>query len=190
MTFYLVLVGAIAILAGAIASVSGFGIGSLLTPLLAVRVGTKLAVATVSIPHMAATGFRFWLMRKHVDWGLLLGFGLMSVTATVGNLIGTVVGERLIRQVPEPIYRKVVAALVLALGVFMLFRIGQQRTSGRGLRNRAAQPVAGRLLSSSCPGIRRIPMAWMPSNVIADGSNSRRPRPACWRCWAATRQTR
>src|SRR5579871_3395604 len=31
--------------AGAIASVSGFGIGSLLTPALAVRVGTELAVA-------------------------------------------------------------------------------------------------------------------------------------------------
>jgi hypothetical protein len=44
---FLVLVGAVAVLAGAIASVSGFGIGSLLTPPLAVRVGTKLAVAAL-----------------------------------------------------------------------------------------------------------------------------------------------
>src|SRR5438105_10077495 len=85
MTFFLVLVGAVAVLAGAIASVSGFGIGSLLTPLLAVRVGTKLAVAAVSVPHLAATGFRFWLLRKHVDCRLLLGFGLMSAA---GGLAG------------------------------------------------------------------------------------------------------
>ena len=49
---FLVLVAAVAVLAGAIASVSGFGIGSLLTPLLGVRVGTKLAVAAVSVPHL------------------------------------------------------------------------------------------------------------------------------------------
>ena len=44
-------------LAGAIAAVSGFGIGSLLTPLLAWRFGTKVAVALVSVPHFAAPSF-------------------------------------------------------------------------------------------------------------------------------------
>jgi uncharacterized protein len=230
-------------LAGAIASVSGFGIGSLLTPLLAVRVGTKLAVAAVSVPHMAATALRLWIMRKHVDRRLLGSFGLMSaagglagallnayannpvltivfgglliltgvlglsglsdrlrfrgwvgwvagavsgvlgglvgnqggirsaamlgfdvprqafvatatavglivdgarmpvylvtqgaeianlwpalLTATAGAVLGTVIGERILKRVPEPVYRWVVSALVLALGVFMLFRIGQ-----------------------------------------------------------------
>ncbi|HJZ58437.1 MAG TPA: TSUP family transporter, partial [Gemmataceae bacterium] len=72
------LLAVVGFVAGAIASVSGFGIGSLLTPVLAVQVGTKLAVAAVSIPHMAATALRFWLMRKHVDRRLLWSFGLMS----------------------------------------------------------------------------------------------------------------
>lgn len=40
-----------AVAAGAIASVAGF-IGSVLTPLLATQVGTKAAVAAVSIPHI------------------------------------------------------------------------------------------------------------------------------------------
>jgi hypothetical protein len=34
-----------------VAVISGFGIGSLLTPLLAARYGTKLTVALVSVPH-------------------------------------------------------------------------------------------------------------------------------------------
>jgi hypothetical protein len=40
-------------LAGGIAAVSGFGIGSLLTPVLALQIGTKLAVAAVAVPHSA-----------------------------------------------------------------------------------------------------------------------------------------
>jgi len=39
-----------AILAGGIAAISGFGIGSLLTPLLAIGFGTKTAVLLVSLP--------------------------------------------------------------------------------------------------------------------------------------------
>jgi hypothetical protein len=39
-----------AILGGGIAALSGFGIGSVLTPLLALSVGTKPAVIAVSIP--------------------------------------------------------------------------------------------------------------------------------------------
>ena len=230
---------ALAFLAGVLAAVSGFGIGSLLTPLLAARVGTKLAVAAVSVPHCVATAFRFWMMRKDVDRRLLWSFGLMSaagglagallhasadspvltlifgglliftgamgltglsdrlrfrgwvacvaravsgllgglvgnqggirsaallgfdvprrafvatatavglivdgarmpvylatqgdeiaglwpvlVTATLGALAGTVLGERILRRVPEPAYRRIVSALILVLGAVMLF---------------------------------------------------------------------
>src|SRR5207244_5597362 len=47
--WFALLLAVVGFVAGAIASVSGFGIGSLLTPVLAVRVGTKLAVAAVSV---------------------------------------------------------------------------------------------------------------------------------------------
>lgn len=237
---FLTVTTAVGLLAGAIASVSGFGIGSLLTPVLAVRVGTKLAVAAVSIPHFVATALRLWIMRKHVDRRLLWNFGLMSaagglvgallhsyaesraltivfgtllvftgvmgltgltdrlrfrgwvawvaggisgvlgglvgnqggirsaamlgfdvprhafvatatavgvivdgarlpvylatqwgeviglwpalLAATLGAILGTVLGERVLRRVPEPVYRRVVSGLVLALGLFMLLR--------------------------------------------------------------------
>lgn len=51
-----VLVVVAAMVAGAIASVTGFGIGSLLTPILGFHVGTKIAVAAVSIPHRGRYG--------------------------------------------------------------------------------------------------------------------------------------
>lgn len=75
----------VSILAGAVAAIAGFGIGSLLTPLFATRIPLKLAVAAVSIPHLLATAIRFVLMREHVDRKLLWTFGIFSA---VGGLAG------------------------------------------------------------------------------------------------------
>ena len=85
------LIAVAATLAGAIASVAGFGIGSILTPLLALRVGTKLAVAAVSIPHLIATTLRFLRIREHVDKRVFLNFGITSAT---GGLLGALLHAR------------------------------------------------------------------------------------------------
>jgi len=70
---------------GAVAAVTGFGIGSLLTPVLALQVDTRLAVAAVSIPHLVGTSLRFWLMHGGVDRRVLWSFGL---TSAAGGLVG------------------------------------------------------------------------------------------------------
>jgi uncharacterized protein len=75
----------ISALAGALASVTGFGIGSLLTPLLALRMDTRLAVAVVSVPHVVGTAVRFLLMSGGVDRRVLVSFG---VTSAAGGLTG------------------------------------------------------------------------------------------------------
>jgi uncharacterized membrane protein YfcA len=72
-------------LAGALASVTGFGIGSLLTPLLALQMDTRLAVAAVSVPHVVGTAVRFYLLSGHVDRAVLWKFGL---TSAAGGLTG------------------------------------------------------------------------------------------------------
>jgi uncharacterized membrane protein YfcA len=84
MLFEWIVAGA-AVVAGSIASLAGFGIGSVLTPVLAVRFGTRVAVAAVSIPHVAGTATRFWLLRGHVDRRVFLWFGLASAA---GGLSG------------------------------------------------------------------------------------------------------
>jgi uncharacterized protein len=84
MPFDLIL-AAVSVLAGAVAAVSGFGIGSLLTPVLALHAGTKLAVAAVAIPHAVGSAGRFWLLRRYVDWRVVRSFGVMSAA---GGLAG------------------------------------------------------------------------------------------------------
>ncbi|MBX9879148.1 MAG: sulfite exporter TauE/SafE family protein [Candidatus Obscuribacterales bacterium] len=75
----------VAVLAGAIASVSGFGIGSLLTPVVSLGAGTKLAVAIVAIPHFVATALRCFMLRKDIDRKVLVSFG---ITSALGGLSG------------------------------------------------------------------------------------------------------
>src|SRR6266851_2714987 len=65
-------------IAGAIAAVAGFGIGSILTPIVALRTDTKIAVAALSIPHLLGTAVRFWRLRQFVDRALFLSFGIAS----------------------------------------------------------------------------------------------------------------
>jgi uncharacterized membrane protein YfcA len=65
--------------------VTGFGIGSLLTPILALQVDTQLAVAAVSVPHVIGTALRFWLLNGGVDRRVVWSFGL---TSAAGGLAG------------------------------------------------------------------------------------------------------
>lgn len=80
-----------AIIAGAIAAVAGFGIGSILTPLLALHFGTKLAVAIAAVPHLIGTVWRFISLRRHVDRTVLIRFGILSAA---GGLIGALLNAK------------------------------------------------------------------------------------------------
>ncbi len=97
---YEAVVAVVAVLAGAVASVAGFGIGSLLTPVLSIELGTKLAVALISIPHFIGTGLRLWRLRAHVNRRVVLGFGIASAAGgVVGALFHAQAGSPLLAGV-------------------------------------------------------------------------------------------
>lgn len=109
----IVLVIVVGAIAGAIASVAGFGVGSLLTPLVGLLTDIKVAVAVVSIPHLIATALRYWMLRKHVDWRVLRGFGLASAA---GGLLGALVGTFM----SSPVLTAVLGVLLTFAGVTAL----------------------------------------------------------------------
>lgn len=57
----------------------------MLTPFLALRIGTPLAVAAVALPHALAAALRLTLLWPEVNWGVLKRFGIASA---VGSLVG------------------------------------------------------------------------------------------------------
>jgi uncharacterized membrane protein YfcA len=101
--------------AGVIAAISGFGIGSLLTPVFALQVDTKTAVAAVSLPHIIGTACRLWLLRSRIDRRLLLSFGL---TSAAGGLLGALLHA----QASSP-------ALAIVFGSLLVFA-GASELSG------------------------------------------------------------
>ena len=79
------------VIAGGIAAISGFGIGSILTPTLSLWYDAKLAVAVISIPHVIGTALRFWLLKGGVDRRVMWSFGLASAAGgIIGALLNTV----------------------------------------------------------------------------------------------------
>lgn len=118
------LIVAAATVAGAIAAVSGFGIGSILTPLLANFVGMKLAVAVVSVPHFLGTALRLTLVREHIDKKVLVTFG---ITSAIGGLAGALLHVWL-RSI---VLSYVLGALLVFAGLMGVTRLGERMRFGR-----------------------------------------------------------
>jgi len=128
------------VVAGGIASIAGFGIGSLLTPTVASQYGMKTAVAAVSIPHVIATLLRFWRLRAHVDRRVFLGFGLL-------NAGGALAGALVHVYVTSPVLGTVLGVLLIFAGL-----IGVVGLAGRMRFSGAAASIAG-VLSGAFGGL-------------------------------------
>jgi uncharacterized protein len=107
----------LAVLAGAIAAIAGFGIGSLLTPAVALSTGTKLAVAVVALPHAIGTLVRLWALRDAIDRPVLISFGLASA-------IGGLVGALLHATISSPLLSIVLGVLLILGGSLELTGLG------------------------------------------------------------------
>lgn len=116
-----------AVFGGAVAAVTGFGIGSLLTPTLAMQVDARLAVAAVSIPHVVGTAFRFWFLGGRVDRRVVWSFGL---TSAAGGLTGALLQER-----------ATAPWLMVLFGGLLLFTAAAELT-GLAQRMRFTGPIA------------------------------------------------
>ncbi len=110
MTAFRILLAVVAFFAGSISSISGFGIGTILTPFMALQFGVKLAVAAVSIPHCTGNALRFWTLRHKLDKRVLRTFGVMSAA-------GALAGSLLHVFAPNPALRVVLAALLIIAGL-------------------------------------------------------------------------
>lgn len=129
------LIGAVAVVAGAVASVSGFGIGSLLTPVLLLSMPASQAVAILAIPHAVATGIRWLRLRSAVHWPTFRQFGIASA-------VGGLAGAALQSSLGSPLLTMVLGLLLLVAGTTEL------------LERRVPLPPtpAGRLLGGTLSG--------------------------------------
>lgn len=109
----------VGIVAGAVAAIAGFGVGSLLTPLLTSQYDAKLAVALVAVPHAIATALRLWRLRHDIAWPVLRGFGVASAA-------GGLVGAYAFTQASGGVLARLLGALLAFVGIAELSGIAQR----------------------------------------------------------------
>jgi uncharacterized membrane protein YfcA len=151
-----VVVTLVSIVAGAIASVAGFGIGSILTPLFSLQLDTQLAIAAVSIPHLVATALRFLMLRKSLDVSVLRDFGIASA-------LGGLTGALLHGQAADPVLRIVFGLLLLLAAASELFGLARRVHLSRNgaLAAGALSGLFGGLVGNQ-GGIRSAAMLALP----------------------------
>lgn len=69
----------IALVASFMTFMSGFGLGTLLLPAFALYFPIHIAIAMTAIVHLMNNIFKTFLMKKHVDWKVVLIFGVPSM---------------------------------------------------------------------------------------------------------------
>jgi uncharacterized protein len=62
---------------------SGFGLGTILTPVFMIYFATDLAIALTGIVHLCNNIFKFILVKKNIDYRVFLIFGLPAVCASI-----------------------------------------------------------------------------------------------------------
>lgn len=164
---FLAAIFAVAVLSGATAAIAGFGIGSLLTPLLASRLGTASAIAAVAIPHAAATALRFWRLRRAVDWTVIRSFGLLSAA---GGLAGALLYARLSSRALTIVLGALLVATALAgvTGWVTRWRVTGARASTLGLLSGFFGGIAGNqggLRAAALLGFGLAPAAYVATST-------------------------
>jgi uncharacterized protein len=71
----------VALIGSGLTLFSGFGLGTLLTPVFAFFFPIELAIAMTAIVHFANNFFKLGLVGKHADWAIVWQFGGPSVLA-------------------------------------------------------------------------------------------------------------
>jgi len=79
----LILIALCAFGAAFLALFSGFGLGTLLMPTLAIFVSVPVAIALTAFVHLLNNIFKFFLLIKNINWNLTLKFGPPAIIAAI-----------------------------------------------------------------------------------------------------------
>jgi len=102
----LVLVAVGTLLVAALTVPAGFGLSTMLTPMVLLLMGPHEAVAVVAIVHGAHNAGKFSSLKEHVDFGAFRKYGVWLV-------IGAILGALLHNQVPQK-------PLLAVIGIFLV----------------------------------------------------------------------
>lgn len=83
----IVVISIVALLASALTLFSGFGLGTLLMPIIAIFFPVDMAIAMTAMAHLANNIFKSILLGRKADRSVLLSFGLPAIGAAFAGAI-------------------------------------------------------------------------------------------------------
>lgn len=115
------LIPAIAVfLAAALTLMTGFGLGTILTPVFLLFYDVKIAILIVAVVHLLNNLLKFSLFRRHLDTDILKRFGVLAIT---GAFAGTFAGKKLFEKVSLNVFRLYIAIGVIIIGVLLSLKV-------------------------------------------------------------------
>ena len=127
-----------ALIGSAVATGTGFGAATILTPVLAFFIDLRQAIVVVAIFHAIHNAIKFAVFRRGIHWGVALLFG-------PGAIVFSIVGGLLSSFAP-------VALLQIALGAFLVFD-GVTGLSGRAESESGMQKHSKAVLGGALSGL-------------------------------------
>ncbi|MFI5141426.1 MAG: TSUP family transporter, partial [Bacteroidia bacterium] len=81
----ILIISLVALIASLLTFFSGFGLGTILTPVLVIFFPVDVAIALTGIAHLLNNFFKIILVGKQINWQVGIKFGAMAV---IGAFIG------------------------------------------------------------------------------------------------------
>ena len=82
---YLLLIAFVSLIASLLTFFSGFGLGTLLSPVLVLFFPIQLAIAGTAVVHFLNNCFKLALMYKHISWPVFIRFSIPAGIAAIGG---------------------------------------------------------------------------------------------------------
>jgi uncharacterized membrane protein YfcA len=129
-----------AFVAEVIGTMAGFGAATILTPLAALFMDMKAAIAIVACFHLFGNASRIFFFGRHIKWKIWLQFGLTGIALSL-------LGAAATRQLPAP-------TITLLFGLFLLGYVAISLAASRfTLSSTSATLIGGGAVSGFIAGL-------------------------------------
>ncbi len=127
-------------LASGVGTLTGFGLSTVMIPVMVLYYPLAEALLFVGIIHWFGDVWKLILFREGIRWRLILSFGLPGIAATI-------LGASLVFHIPSTVLSRVLGAFLVLYVLFVLVR--------RSFQVRPGLPtnLIGGMLSGFCAGI-------------------------------------
>ena len=108
-------ISALTFLAGILGTITGFGISTVMVPVVLLFLPLPETLLFVGVVHWFGDIWKMYFFKKGIDWNLLIFFGIPGV-------IMAYIGASLVLTLPEKLLSQFVGAILIAYVIYLLLK--------------------------------------------------------------------